>query len=136
MAAVGAFKHNSLVNESFAIDATYDVGTAHIHEVKSPQSTKTNVILDGIFIRVEGIAGGATKLTMRLCWDVDGDYTVCPDTEATISTGLTTTDCGHVTYAFQLPIYAPSVTDKNLYLFVKTDTGTANLALSQLTFHE
>lgn len=128
-------RYASITTGTEAIDSSYDLTTAHSHVVQhDPDSDRSNVFLDSISIRLENISS-ATTVTMRLCWDAAGDKVVCPDTEATISTGLTTSTTGYVVYAFELPIYGATATDETLYLFIKTNTGTADMTVSQLTYH-
>lgn len=129
-------RYSSIVTGTEAIDSTYDLTTAHSHLVQyDVSSDRTNAFLDSISIRLEDIVS-ATSVTMRLTWDAAGDYIVCPDTVAEISTGLTTTDTGYAVYAFELPIYGVTSTDETLYVFVKTNTGTANMTQTQLMYRK
>jgi hypothetical protein len=119
---------------------TTDVLTFDMTSVLSYQPSKANFkgFVEGIHIKVTSIAGGATKLTMRVCLDADGDMTVIPDTEATLVTGVTTTTSGCVGYSVRLPIFqilnAPG--NGNLYLFAKLDAGTAVFSQACITWSE
>jgi len=51
---------------------------------------------------------------------------VVPDTEATIATGITTTNSGVVSYSVKVPITQILTTETgNVYLYAKVDNGTA-----------
>lgn len=119
---------------------TTDVMVFDMNSVLSYQPSKANFhgFVEGIHIRVTSIAGGATKLTMRVCLDSDGDMTVIPDTEATLVTGVTTATSGCVGYSVRLPIFqilnAPG--NGNLYLFAKVDTGSAVFSQACITWSE
>jgi hypothetical protein len=82
----------------------------------------------------------ATKLTMRICADAAGDYTLVPDTEADLVAGLTTTTSQCVAFSVQLPLFqilsAPG--NGSLYLFVKVDNAATvpTLAQSCITWRE
>jgi hypothetical protein len=65
----------------------------------------------------------ATALTIRIATDSDGDNTFFPDTQATISTGLTTTTSGVVAYSLQLPYVDTTDSATSFYLFAKTDNA-------------
>lgn len=129
-------RYSSIVTGTEAIDSTYDLTTAHSHLVQyDATSDRSNAFLDSIAIKLESISG-ATSITMRLTWDAAGDQIVCPDTEAEISFGLTTATTGYAVYAFELPIYGVTSTDETLYVFVKTNTGTANMTQTQLMYRK
>jgi len=119
---------------------TTDVMVFDMTQVLAYQPSKANFkgFVEGVHIKVGSIAGGATKLTMRICLDADGDFTVVPDTEATIVTGVTTATSGCVAFAVRLPLFqilnAPG--NGNLYLFAKLDAGTATFAQACITWHE
>jgi hypothetical protein len=118
---------------------TTDVLTFDMTSVLAYQPSKATFhgYVQGIHVRVTGIAGGATKLTIRVCIDPAGDYTVVPDTEATIVTGVTTATTGCVAYKVQLPlahILAQNV--GNLYLFAKVDAGSAVFSQGWISWSE
>ena len=135
MSKTGRFTHGSTITSNVAaIGTTFDVTKFHLHQLTIPNTQFTNQI-EGLFIRVTNIAGGATKITARLCCDPNGDYTFLPDTEADIATGLTTSTTGTVAYAFGLPLKQFFGTSE-VYLFIKTDAGTVTLANSFITWTE
>ena len=65
----------------------------------------------------------ATALTIRIATDSDGDNTFFPDTQATISTALTTSGVGTVAYSLQLPFVDTASAATSFYLFAKTDNA-------------
>ena len=135
MAKVGQYTHGSTITSDVAaIGTTFDTAKYHLHQLTIPNTQFTNQI-EGLFIRVTNIVGGATKITARLCCDIDGDYTFLPDTEADIAIGLTTATTGGAAWEFGLPLKQFFGTSE-VYLFIKTDAGTVTLANSCITWRE
>ena len=138
MPKTGHFYHSSTVTSNVAaVGTTFDTTKFHKHELNAGLNVGTvfKGYVEGLFIRVTNIAGGATKITARLCCDAAGDFTFLPDTEATLATGLTTATTGVAVYEFKLPIKQFFGTD-DVYLFLKTDAGTVTLANSCITWSE
>jgi len=138
MPKTGHFYHSSTVTSNVAaVGTTFDTAKFHLHELNAGLNVGTvfKGYVEGLFIRVTSIAGGATKITARLCCDANGDFTFLPDTEATLATGLTTATTGVAVYEFKLPIRQFFGTD-DVYLFLKTDAGTVTLANSCITWSE
>jgi hypothetical protein len=138
MPKTGHFYHSSTVSSNVAaVGTAFDVTKFHLHELNAGLTVGTvfKGYVEGLFIRVTSIAGGATKITARLCCDAAGDFTFLPDTEATLATGLTTATTGVAVYEFKLPIKQFFGTD-DVYLFLKTDAGTVTLANSCITWSE
>jgi hypothetical protein len=98
-----------------------------------PTSGKFGVKVSAIYIHVHGIAGGCSKLTLRVSPDATGDEILVPDTQATIATGYTTPTRGGVVYKVDVDAWLESPT---LYVTVKTDAGTANLKYVNLTIEK
>ena len=135
MAKVGQFTHGSTITSDVAaIGNTFNVAKFHLHQLTIPNTQFTNQI-EGLYVRVTNIAGGATKITARLCCDPNGDYTFLPDTEATIAIGLTTATTGVAAWEFGLPLKQFFGTSE-VYLFIKTDAGTVTLANSCIVWKE
>ena len=85
-----------------------------------------------LVVKVNSISS-ATALTIRIATDADGDDTFFPDTQATISTGLTTTDSGVVAYSLQLPYVDTASAATSFYLIAKTDaTDDVNITSADL----
>lgn len=91
---------------------------------------------DYLVIKLTGIATSGTiasKLTIRITTDSDGDNTIFPDTEATIATGLTTNTTGVVSYSIQLPFVDTASAATTFYLIAKTDVADqVNIASADL----
>ena len=90
--------------------------------------------IEAIHLRLTGISG-ASKVTCRLCLDADGDYTVVPDVEATIATGVTTATSGCVAIEVGIPV-SQILGGDSLYLFAKVDAGSATMAQSCISWTE
>lgn len=88
--------------------------------------------LEYIYISLKSISS-ATKVTFKITSDADGDDTVIAATELTIETGITTTTVGSVSAKIDVPIYLPSDV---VYLWCKTDAGSATMDRSQITWSE
>ena len=127
MAKVGSFIH-TITHSGLALTANTTYGTGKRHNLNLQDDytgfapPRVNLRLGTINIHLNTIAGGATTVTMRCTRDLAGDDIVFGDTTATISTGVTTSTQGNVTYKID-SLYGH--TDDNLYLFWKTDAGTA-----------
>lgn len=95
-------------------------------------------ILETVNLHVHAIAGGATKLTVRVTADSAGNESIIPDTEATIATGIGTATTGSVAVSAGVGMTNtnPTQTDMNVYVWVKTDAGSANLKECTLTWRE
>lgn len=128
--------YTSLVTTDYAsVGTSFDKTKAHAHALtEGPilSNGKFFGYVEGLYVRVTSISG-ATKLTVAIACDADGDYKFFPDTEATIATGITTNTTGTVAYEFKMPLkqFFDSAT---LYVFVKTDSGTVTLDASCLAY--
>jgi len=95
-----------------------------------PTNGRFGFKLSGIYIYVHAIAGGATKLTVRVSPDATMDECIVPDTQATISLGYTNVTRGGVVYKVDVDAFIETPT---LFVSVKTDAGTATLKYVNLT---
>ena len=135
------FFHNSRkVEQHSAVGTAFDKTKDHAHDLLAGNSNlgrKYGARSESVVIRVSAIAGGATKLTFRMCLDADGDHTVVPDTEAALVTGLTTAASGCVAFSIKLPVFQVlSGETGTVYLFFKTDAGTVQVEESTVTWSE
>lgn len=124
---------NSLKKFSFAIPAAasaindgYETDEALTVQVKAADE-EVYIKPEYLVIKVSGIGGGtpATALTIRITTDAAGDDTIFPDTQATLSTGVTTTTTGVAAYSIGLPFVDTASAATTFYLFIKTDTADA-----------
>lgn len=92
--------------------------------------------LDTVTLQLSNIAGGATKVQIKFTLDADGDYPVSPESvEQDIVVGGTTATDGSVTFTGGFIIQGTGSTgcpldsrgDVQLYLWAKTDAGTATV---------
>jgi hypothetical protein len=141
---ISHFLHSSTVTGSQVLGTAFDTADVHEHDLQSklPQFQRKGRnyqgIVGGIFLKLTTI-GTATKCTIRLCSDPDGDVVLVPDTEAQIVTGVTTSTTGSVAYSVNLPLFQTldSPGNGSLYLFAKTDAAsTAVMAESTITWQE
>ena len=152
MGKVGHYFHDSLnVTPVAAVGTAFDVTKFQLHDLipdqtfpnsapnRFPGVTRKTLFanrIEGLHVRVTSIAGGAAKLTCRITADAAGDFVLMPDTEATISTGVTTTTSGCVAYSIGIPFFGLINADSKFWLFVRCDAGTVTLAQSCITWSE
>ena len=152
MGKVGTYFHDSLnTTEVAAVGTAFDVTKFQLHDLipdqtypnsspnRLPGTTRKTLFanrIEGLHVRVTSIAGGAATLTCRITADAAGDFVLMPDTEATISTGITTATSGCVAYSIGIPFFGIVNADSKFWLWVKTDAGTVTLAQSCLTWSE
>jgi hypothetical protein len=141
MAKTGNFYHSSTVTlNRTSVGTSFDVTKFHEHDLGldgnlAYQGSAFFGYVEGLYVRVTAIAGGAKTITARITCDPEGDFSFFPDTDADIAVGLTTTTTGVVAYEFKLPIKQFFSTEK-LYVFIKVDAGTVTLANSCIVWSE
>ena len=141
-APIRAFFHTSQVTTSRSVTNGFAAAVVHNHDLLADavpfmSARAFNCRLEGIVVKLSSIHTDATKVTMRLCLDATGDHVVIPDTEATISKGITTANAGAVAYSVGIPLAQTLAGAKgNFYLFVKLDSDTATLDSTTITWSE
>ena len=141
MAKTGNFYHSSTVTLNRAsVGTSFDVLKFHEHDLGldgnlAYQGSAFFGYVEGLYVRVTAIAGGAKTITARITCDPEGDFTFFPDTDADIAVGLTTTTTGTCAYEFKLPLKQFFGTEK-LYVFIKVNAGTVTLANSCIVWSE
>jgi len=85
--------------------------------------------LEGLVIRVKSIAGGTTKLTIKITNAISGVDIVIPDTEALIALNVGSTGEGGVAYSFNFPYVH---LDDQLHIFYK---GDGNMTVDALELY-
>jgi hypothetical protein len=140
-ARMTTFLHVSQVTGTTALTTAF--GTARAHNLGDnlpPFAVKPYWlgILDTVNIHVHAIAGGCTKLTVRVTSDAAGNESILPDTQATIDIGIGTATTGSVAFSAGVGLsnLNPTQTDAIVYVWVKTDAGTANLKESTIVWRE
>jgi len=139
------FLHDSVVAPSPApvLGTAFDAADVHVHDLQAgmiaPVRANRNFkgIVEGIHVRLTDIAG-ASKITIRLCADAAGDFSLVPDTEATLVTGITDTDSACAAFKVGLPLFQVLGGPGNgtMYLFAKVDGGTPTFSQSCITWME
>ena len=141
MAKVGSYLHNSAHAVDIAATTTYDVARRHALTGLGGKSTVVQraYFLRTLYVQLDTIAGGATKLSVKLTRDLAGDQAVVGEVTATITTGVTTATEGNITVAIDFAYSfndVSNVTTDTLYLFWKTDAGTAQVRRIELVTEE
>jgi len=119
------------------LGTAFDPADVHVHDLTAgavPFLAERNFqgIVNGIHVRL-GSAASATKLTIRVCADADGDYTLIPDTVATLVAGVTTATTKCAAFKVDLPLFQilAGPGNGNLYLFAQVDDATSNPTFAQ-----
>ena len=141
---ISHFLHRCVVTGAQVLGTAFNTTDRHDHDLQARLPTfqregrNYQGIVGGIFLKLTTI-GTATKCTIRLCADPEGDVVLVPDTEAEIVTGVTTATTGSVAYSVNLPLFQTLENPGNgsLYLFAKTDAASsAVMAESTITWQE
>jgi hypothetical protein len=129
------FLHDSVVTPDTppVLGTAFDAADVHTHDLQVDlpafQRDKRNYrgIVEGIHVRlVSGGAPSATKVTIRVCMDAEGNRTIIPDTEASLVPGISDGNMQCAAFSVNLPLFqllgGPG--NGNLYLFAKVDDAT------------
>jgi len=140
MAKAGKYYHQSAVTVTrAAVGTTYDATKLHSHDLHAlgeggRSGQRYSGKIEGIYVKLNTIAG-AGRITLRACYDQDGDWSFLPDTEAVISTAITAAGEGAVAYSFELPVITAAAFSQ-VFLFFKTDAGTVTIEESRILWSE
>lgn len=134
MAKTGNFVHQ--VSDSTAVAA---VGTSYAGAKKTAiklrggsNTAAVGAILSAVTVKVSSISS-ATKLSIQISTDSNGDDIIVPSSEATLGIGVTTATKGAAVY--DLAILFRSTSDQ-LYVFYKTDAGTVTVDSVDISWRE
>lgn len=136
------FLHASQTTGTTALTSAY--GTARAHDLTEglpsfQAGAKRWVgLIEGVIIHVHAVSG-ASSVTVRVTADAAGDTCIIPDTQAQLSVGVTTATVATAVFSGNgtgLTNLTPTQTDSVVYVWVKTDAGTANLKESTIVWRE
>jgi hypothetical protein len=131
MPKTGHYIHEMVDGGDTAIDATFGVGKQT--DLNTPINGDFSGYLEGLLVRVKSIAGGATKITIKITHNTNGTGVVIPDTEAVIALEVGSLTAGAVAYRFA---FAHRHEDATFSVFYKTDAGTAVVDVVELYWSE
>jgi len=115
-----------------AIGSSFDTGKRiDIDMEMFPPSQHFEGYLSLIVLQVSNI-NAATKITMRFTRDQAGDEMIITDTESDLYTGITTATKGSAIFALNSFVKVDRAGD--LFVFLKTDTGTVDLDYVEMTY--
>lgn len=122
---------SSLKQPEVEIDSTYDTSTAIEIGVPgmlhgTPPFVYKKAVFEGITIYVSEIVTAAS-LTVRICFDPDGDSAVLPETTANIVTGISAATAGSVCISGSRFASLYPYPFGTLYVFIKTNAGTCTV---------
>ena len=126
------FLHSSTVTGSQGLGTALNTSDVHVHDLQArlPVFQKGGRNFRGIVARspvklTSPGAPSATKVTVRICADANGDEVLVPDTEADLVAGVTTTTVQSAAFSVGLPLFQllAGPGNGNLYLFAKVDNA-------------
>jgi len=140
MAKTGRYYHEVVNTTDVAVTDTFTAPGKTDINLNDCQPTIPGLVsgdkfagrLEGLVVRVKSIAGGATKLVIKITHAANGTQVVVPDTEATIGLEVGTLTEGGVAYKFDFPYLH---TDDALHIFYKTDVAASTLTVDALEFY-
>ena len=140
------FLHDSLVAPAVppVLGTAFATADVHAHDLQTGmaplirEKRTFSGLVEGIHLRLTNLAGGPTKVSIRLCADAAGDFALVPDTEAVLAVGVTTANSACAAFKVDLPLFQilGPAGNGTLYLFAKLDAGTADFAQSCVTWME
>ena len=92
--------------------------------------------LESILFACVNISGGASKVTVRLCVDANGDYCAVGDVEVPIDLGVTTATTGTCQIYYDSFPFDDILGSDDLYIFYKVDAGNCDISIAQLNWSE
>lgn len=123
----------TVVSDVTGIGTSYDKAKNHLHNLNAGHPERVSGQrfrgrLGTVFLQVTSIVS-ATKLTLKVTRDSNGDQAVVPSVTATIDPGITTANSGCIVVDIDVPFSDPGNTD-SMYLMLKTDAGSVTLSQS------
>jgi hypothetical protein len=139
------FIHDSIVQASPApaLGTSFSTADVHVHDMTAylPAFQKDGAnfrgIVEGIHLRLTNVVS-ATKVTVRICADANGDFSLVPDVECPLAAGITTANSACAAVSVGIPLFQIFTPPGNgdLYLFAKVDAGSADFSASCITWRE
>ena len=129
----------TVTTDRTSVGTSFDKAKNHLHNLNAGSPTRVSGQkfvgrLGTLFIHLTSISS-ATKLTVRVSRDSDGDEMIVPDVTATIATGVTTAADGSGAIDIDVPYAEPNNTD-SMYVITKTDAGTVTLSESTFSWSD
>jgi hypothetical protein len=117
-------------NESIAVSNSFNASNKSSLNLDIDYKKVFAANVQGVFVTASSISA-ANSLTIRVCTDSAGDKPIVPDTQATIATGLTTSDSGMAVYKVDLDVYTSAET---YFVFYKTNAGSLTVDSVTMTY--
>jgi hypothetical protein len=140
-ARIRSFFHDSVQapNVAPALGTSFATADVHTHDLLAGQvpflsGGPFQGRVEGIHLRLTNVVT-ATQVTIRLSLDSNGDFTLVPDTVATLAPGITTANSACAAFKVDIPIFQ-IFGGGTVYLFAKVDAGSADFAQSCVTWSE
>ena len=137
IAQIGKDLKASLTTEDLtSVGTSYSTSKKHEHPIGRSESSVGYDVpygeCQGVWVEIDTIST-ASKLSLLISSDADGDIPNLTTGEIAIDTGVTTSTKGTVQVFFGIPFYIGQNTPI-LYMFFKTNTGTVTIKKSQITW--
>jgi len=126
------FLHSSTVTGAQALGTALNTDDVHVHNLQAGlpdfqrEGRNYRGIVEGIHVKLTSPgAPSATKVTVRICADANGDEVLVPDTEADLVAGVSTSTVQSAAFSVGLPLFQllAGPGNGNLYLFAKVDNA-------------
>lgn len=128
-----ALKLDQMLNTTgtTGISTTYDTGKAVALQYTKYGTAQIAVMASMLEVQLSNISG-ANKLYASLSRDAAGDNLIMTETRSDVQVGITTNTKGAALY--RLDVIIRDIQDKTLYLHVRTNAGTCDVASAALTY--
>lgn len=144
MAKTGKFYHYPYnMTQVTGIGTSYNASkrtNIKLNDIQEPDF-EFNGFLESLLFGVSNIAGGASKITCRICIDDDGQYSAVGDFEVPIDLGITDPTVG--TCQAILGVAFKNILSGSLgahaneaHVFYKVDAGSCNVDVCQIVWSE
>jgi hypothetical protein len=129
--------YSSRVTTTEALTNAYVAAEVHAHSMNASHPARVAGLtfrgrLNSLIAHVDTIAAAPTTLTLRITQDAAGDVAVVPDVDAAIDLGIGDATTGSVAFSFPDLAWVDPDGKDLLYVWLKTDVGTANLISSAI----
>ena len=144
MAKTGKFYHYPFTTTQVTgIGTAYNTSKKHdlVLWQREDRDFEYHGYFESLLFSLSNIAGGATKVTFRICIDDDGQYSAVGDVEVPIDFGLTDPTAGTCQVILGIPF--KNILSKNLgahaneaHIFYKVDAGSADVDVCEIVWSE
>jgi len=138
MAKTGKFTHSEKNANLISVSNAYSTVNKHTFTIPLDPWYEGvfNGYLESLLFTLSDIAGGASKITIRLCADANGDVGIVGDVELAFDIGITTATVGSGQILYDHFQCKQLSGTNQIFVFYKLDAGTAKVTQCQLNWSE